>query len=153
MKKIKLVTFSCLTFYMLNLKPPLNNDISTLNTHNNKLERFGLQNFHHRLLIKLLTFSHKIINEPEAPVELKRQLKSSDTSRVKTLRNQNNIITSFATNNKSGEQTFSYIFPRLINCTIINDIFIKFNFFKSRVVNNINLYIFKVSKIVSIFSP
>ena len=74
-----------------------------------KLENYGLYNFHHKLAIKFLTFSHKIINEPEAPIELKKQLKSSDKARVRSLRNQHNFITAFATNNKSGEHTFSYI--------------------------------------------
>ena len=57
---------------LLNVKPPANNDVSTLNSHNNKLENYGLHNFHHKLAIKLLTFSHKIINEPEAPIELQK---------------------------------------------------------------------------------
>ena len=81
------------------MKPPANNDVSTLNTHNNKLENYGLHNFHHKLAVKLLTFSHKIINESKAPIELKKQLKSSDKARVRSLRNQHNFITAFATNN------------------------------------------------------
>jgi hypothetical protein len=46
-----------------------------LNEHNNKLEQLGLYAFEHRLVAKLATFAHKIVNNSNAPCVLKSLLK------------------------------------------------------------------------------
>ena len=149
---VKLYNF-CLD-KLLNIKSINSNEAEILNDHNNKLESFGLQNLHHRLLTRILTLSHKIINETEAPSELKKLLKpSSALERAgRTLRNHQNIVPTYASKNRYGESRFSFIFPRIINITIINDLLIPFNFFKTRVVNNINVYFSKTLPLLSIFN-
>ena len=43
------------------MKPPTKNDVSTLNSPNNKLENYGLHNFHHKLASE--RESHRKIRE------------------------------------------------------------------------------------------
>ena len=116
-------------------------NLAETNRHNNQLESYGLQNFHHRLLSRVLTFSHKIINEEHAPGELQNILKHKPA--IYNLRKGNNIKTEFAKKNKFGEKTFSYFFPKLINNTILKDLVLPFEFFKLVILNNINILLIK----------
>ena len=116
-------------------------NLAETNRHNNQLERYGLQNFHHRLLSRVLTFSHKIINEEHAPGELQNILTHKPA--IYNLRKGNNIKTEFAKKNKFGEKTFSYFFPKLINNTILKDLVLPFEFFKLVILNNINILLIK----------
>ena len=43
--------------------------------YNNKLQSYGLFTFQHRLLNKILTFTHNIINNPNSPSDLKSILR------------------------------------------------------------------------------
>ena len=54
---------------MLNLKAT-----TDANNFNNLLEKYGLNNFQHRLLIRLATFVHNIVNIDQAPKLLKEQI-------------------------------------------------------------------------------
>ena len=49
-------------------------DNDELNLHNNKLEKLGLFTFEHRLVARISSFAHKIINNTDAPVVLKSLL-------------------------------------------------------------------------------
>ena len=42
---------------------------------NDKLQAYGLFSFQHRLMNKILTFTHNIINNPNSPSEIKIILK------------------------------------------------------------------------------
>ena len=111
------------------------------NNLNNQLESYGLISYQHRFLNKVLTFAHKIVNEPNAPVILKSQLvKLSDMNKGgRVLKNMNQFNQPGSTNHY-GELTFSYFFSRLINRMCISDINLSFDFFKHRIFNNINIH-------------
>ena len=68
--------------------------IPTINKFNNKLEQYGLNNFHHRFIIKSATFTHKIVNSTGSPVVLKEKLKTkAETKKFHmVLRNNRNFI-------------------------------------------------------------
>lgn len=54
---------------MLNLKAT-----TDANNFNNLLEKYGLNNFQHRLLARLATFVHNKVNIDQAPKLLKEQI-------------------------------------------------------------------------------
>jgi hypothetical protein len=61
-----------------------------LNDHNNKLEKYNLNAYEHRLMSNLATFAHKIINNDNAPLALKELFKPkpiSNTDRESVLKN------------------------------------------------------------------
>ena len=106
-----------------------NND--ELNIHNNKLEQLGLFNFEHRLVAKLATFVHKIINEPSAPSVLKVSLKPKSVTSTMHLRShcQNtlahklmiinsrhkNALSEPLVSSKAGSSTFTHFFAKFVN--------------------------------------
>ncbi len=133
-----------------------------LNGHNNKLEKFGLNTFEHRLMLKMATFVHKIVNNINAPIILKASLQSKSESAAQPTmqlrkRYQNtlthayitinsrhtNAISQPKTTSKAGSATFSYFFASFVTNMIVDDIHQHFNFFKSIIFNNINLLFLK----------
>jgi hypothetical protein len=62
-------TYNYTIFKLLNLKAT-----ADANNFNNLLENYGLNNFQHRLLIRLATFVHNIVNIEQAPKLLKEQI-------------------------------------------------------------------------------
>ena len=99
-----------------------NNDV--LN-YNNKLQSYGLFTFQHRLLYKILTFIHNIINNPYAPSGLKSILKPENINHiaisnlnqslfVTELRSQRRIFKSDEKITKFNQLTFSYFFTKII---------------------------------------
>ena len=63
---------------------------SDFNLFNNTLESFNLNCFQHRLIIRLSTFIHKIINNPSSPLFLRKCLiKNNTINTTRTLRNAN----------------------------------------------------------------
>ncbi len=120
------------------------------NNVNNQLAKYNLMNFQHRILNKLLIFSHKILNSLNGPINLKASFeKKSDLNRTYSLRNDNELMhPKISKINKQGERTFAYCFTKLINNICIEDINLDFNFFKSRVKNNINIHF---NKFVTLF--
>jgi len=109
---------------------------------NNSLGKYNLMNFQHRILSKLLIFSHKILNSVNGPINLKNSLeKKSSLNRTYSLRNDNEFIPPrISDKNNYGERTFAYFFTKLINNICIKDINLDLNFFKIIVNNNINIY-------------
>jgi hypothetical protein len=136
-----------------------------LNDHNNKLEKFGLHTFEHRLMSKMATFIHKVINNNNAPVELKLLLTAKSTSTQPTMQLREscqNTLTHKITNinsrhknalhqptstSKVGDLTFDHFFSSFVNNIIVKDIHQRFNFFKTIIFNNINLLFLKFVKL------
>jgi hypothetical protein len=140
-------------------------DNSELNHHNNKLEEFGLFAFEHRLVARLSTFVHKIVNDPNASVELKALLKPKNAISLEgqtpqssgssmqlrrvaqsTLthelvpisgRHENEMAIPL-TAKAAGDATFGSFFAKFINKTCVKDIYQRFSFFQSIIVYNIN---------------
>ena len=135
-----------------------------LNEHNNKLEQFGLNTFEHRLMSKMATFAHKIINNSNAPADLKDSLKVKDASTTMHLRDKlqatlthktiaidtrhENAIVAPYVKTKAGLSTFSFFFAKFVNEMVVKDIKQHFNFFNLIVYNNVSLLFIKF---VSIF--
>jgi hypothetical protein len=128
-----------------------------LNEYNIQLEKFGLHAFEHRLVLKLATFAHKIINNVSAPVCLKDGLKKKlDVSTTIHLRerlqatathqivginsrHKDSLVSSKATTYTS----FSHFFTNFVNNLVVEDIHLGFSFFKTKIINNINLIFIK----------
>jgi hypothetical protein len=127
-----------------------------LNNYNNKLESRGLNTFEHRTTLKMATFIHKIVNNSNTATELKNSLQSNQqVPKMQTLRQKfqnqrpDQINTLFSRHSnallipkvsgKHGELTFSYFFTRFINLLLLDDINLRYSFFKTRILNNINL--------------
>ena len=62
------------------IKPENDQEISDedIIKYNDKLQTFGLFSFQHRLMHKILIVTHKIVNNPCTPAELKGFLKPED---------------------------------------------------------------------------
>ena len=121
------------------------NELDNLNLFNNRLESLGLKNFEHRVLNKLATFVHKIVNEKNSPILLKQMIKRNNVynSNRMNLRNNNEIRQAIQLYNHYGESTFIYFFSNFINALILNDLSCNFKFFCQRMSNNINLLYIK----------
>ena len=123
--------------YMLlkfRIEPEDNQEISDedIIKYNDKLQTFGLFSFQHRLMNKILTFAHKIINNPNSPSELKGLIRPEDI-RVShnscELRNKKTYIKDSETITRYNQQTFSYFFRKLITNFIKSDFNLDFKFF------------------------
>jgi hypothetical protein len=120
-----------------------------LNFFNNHLESFGLHNFQHRLFDRATTLVHNIVNKTNAPRLLKEQIVyKKDVNKYYSLRNNNQVIQQLALKNHYGEATFIYIFSKLINNFIKDDLQIRFSLFANRMFNNVNHHF---NKFINIF--
>ena len=164
---------NCFNMCMLKLFK-INNEAtnnSELNLHNNKLEKRSLFNFEHRLVSRISSFAHKILNNTNSPAVLKcmlvpnnnilgsesnfepRQLRTKylDTSTNKPIiinRRHPNALKEPRTAVSAGESTFAFFFAKFVNNICVEDIHQRFSFFKSIIFNNINRLFLKF---VSIF--
>ncbi len=111
------------------------------NIVNNNLSKYKLLNFQHRLINKLLIFSHKIINLKIGPVNLKNSLQTNlNMNKSYCLRNQTELVVPKVSKmNNFGKLTFRYFFSKFINKTCVDDIRIDEKFFKLRMSNNLNI--------------
>ena len=132
-----------------------------LNEHNNKLEKFGLNAFEHRLLSRVAYFVHKITNDSKAPTDLKALLIPRNTAVNTTMqlrthrRNQlthelttinsrhKNALEQPKYTSKAGSLTFSHFFASFVTNMVVEDIQQRFSFFKNIIFNNINLLFLK----------
>ena len=108
------------------------------------IKSYGLSNFQHRVIQRMLIFTQKLLKAKEnksGPKILTNQLiKNSELSKGYELRNLHEVATSQISNfNNFGEDTFSFIYCRIANQFCVHEIEIDINFFKSRVKNNINI--------------
>ena len=103
------------------------NDVNLFNDH---FESFGLHNFQHRLFFRATTLIHNIVNKTNAPSLLKGQIVyKKDINKHYSLRNNNQVIQQVALKNHYGEATFIFIFSKLINNFVKEDLKIKLNLF------------------------
>ena len=117
----------------------INSEMDNLNEFNNFLEKYKLFTFQHRLIHRVLLFTHKIINKTESPINLKNQINKIDISKVVYSLREPTLLKVPRIRTHYGENTFSYFFNMLLNKFCINDINLNFNLFKNRMFNNINL--------------
>jgi hypothetical protein len=95
---------------LLNLKAT--NDA---NNFNKSLEKYCLNNLEHRLLIRLATFVHSIVNIDQAPKLLKEKI----VMNVKINKGGHNLRNKFQMNqplrihNHYGEATFVYFYSKI----------------------------------------
>ena len=105
---------------------------------NNFLEKYGLFSFQHRVILKLFSFSHKILNNCNSPTGLSSQFKkNSSLNKNYNLRNKDKFFIP-SINKNCGEDTFAYFFSNLFNKFLKEDDFLlKSKFFSQRIFNNI----------------
>ena len=103
---------------------------------NNKLQTFGLFSFQHRLMNKILTFTHKIIKNQNSPSELKKDLtpeavfaSEEQTTQFTILRNNKKINKNAVIASRYNQQTFSFFFRKLILNFINCNFNLSFNLF------------------------
>lgn len=138
-------------FNLIDVKKLLNTQInlaSDFNLWNNKLEKYGLNAFQHRIIMRLSTYIYKIFTDDMAPAKLKLCfVYNSQLNKPSGLRNLNSLaIPSKSKFNDHMESTFEYFFSKFIN-EIFLKIFkkkiyfneINFNTFKLFIYTNINL--------------
>ena len=114
------------------------------NKLNNLLESYGLSNFQHRVILRMLVFTQTLLKAKEnlsGPINLTKQLiRNNELCKGYELRNIHEISTSQISNlNSFGENTFNFIYCRLANKFCIHETDISINFYKTRVKNNINI--------------
>ncbi len=148
--------------FKFKIEPEEENEISNENVtnFNNKLQQYGLFTFQHRLLNKILTFTHNIINNPNSPSELKSILRPENINnipyvdldasiKVMVLRSNRRIRNSVENSNKFNQLTFSYFFLRLKKIFINANFYLPLNLFKSELIVNMNS---NFNKFISNFS-
>ena len=158
--------FSCYNYCLYKLLR-INTSESDQNIFNSNLEnKFNLNSFIHRNIIKNTTFIHKIINNNHSPSDLKSKLKSnkdlmttqnSTANQTKlthtySLRNLSHVNEKYKLMNHYGEYNFSFFYPKLINKLILNDINLNFTFFEKIIRNNVNRLFSKFVKIFPRFN-
>ena len=166
---LKLPVYACFCFnnclfmlFKFKIEPEEENEISNENVtnFNNKLQQYGLFTFQHRLLNKILTFTHNIINNPNSPSELKSILRPENINnipyvdldasiKVMVLRSNRRIRNSVENSNKFNQLTFSYFFLRLKKIFINANFYLPLNLFKSELIVNMNS---NFNKFISNFS-
>ena len=144
--------FNLCLFRLFKIKNSAQDNIE-LNDHNNKLEQFGLYSYEHRLVVRMATLAHKIINNVDAPSSLKAVLKARSPTQTRLLRERvqntlthkmsninsrhKNALIEPKTSSKAGSATFGHFFARFVNNICVEDIHQRFNFFKTIIFNNI----------------
>ncbi len=147
-------TYNNCLFKLLNTKAICNFSILTseyFNKWNKKLNKYKLNSFQHRILVKLHTYIYKILHYCNSPRNLSNQfIFKYDLNKKYSLRNENDLyIPSIGIYNQNGTKQFIYFFSKFINEIMTLDK-INFNFkvFKSETNNNIiNLFL----KFIKIF--
>ena len=130
---------------------------------NNKLQSYGLFTFQHRLLNKILTFTHNIINNPNAPSGLKSILKPENINDiaisnlnqslfVTELRSQRRIFKSDEKITKFNQLTFSYFFTKILHNFLNSNFNLPFFQFKKKILVETNANYCKFLKIFSKFN-
>jgi hypothetical protein len=124
------------------------NSIDDYNIWNNNLEYYGLQAYQHRIIIRLSTYIHKILNNSNSPANLVACFTYNNNLNKKyNLRNLNKLyIPSKGKYNDRFENTFNYFFSKFVNELYSEDLLLGFNLFKIRVINNINCNFLKFIK-------
>jgi hypothetical protein len=134
-------TYNYIISKLLNLNASVDS-----NNFNVLLENYGLNNFQHRLFIRMATFIHNIVNIDQAPKLLKDQIKMNlivDKGGY-NLRNKFQVNQPLRIYNHYGESTFVYFYSKFINNFILNDLKINSYTFKKLLYNNLNNHFVKL---------
>ena len=134
-----------------------------LKYHENTTKTYGLFTFQHRLLNKILTFTHNIINNPNAPSELKSILKPENINDipiptlnqslyVTELRSQRRIFKSDEKITKFNQLTFSYFFTKILHNFLNSNFNLPLVQFKKKILVETNANYCKFLKIFSKFN-
>ena len=122
---------------------------------NNKLQAYGLFSFQHRLMNKILTFAHNIINNSNSPTDLKTILRPENINEIE----QEDISENFTQIRKNTEPitrynqlTFSYFFKTLIRAFFKCNFHLKLSAFKNNLLTYINVNFLKFIKTFSKFN-
>ena len=115
---------------------------SDFNILNNTLESFNINCFQHRLIIRLSSFIHKILNDPCSPSLLRKHLiRNSSLSTSHSLRNANDFkVPAASTLNNHCDYRFAIFFARFSNLLLIPLLSLNLMQFKNAVYNNINRF-------------
>jgi hypothetical protein len=115
-------------------------DSSDFNKWNTLLENYGLNAFQHRLIIRISTYIHKILNIENSPKNLKNTFTTNEElNKHYDLRNlQDLTIPSIGIFNDHGKETFEYFFSQFINKTLKDLTDYNPRFFKTVIEKNIN---------------
>jgi exonuclease III len=133
---------TCL-FKLFNFKQTVDTRyINQLNNLNNQLElEFNIPCLLHRILIKLMLFSHKIINIERGPILLRNKLKfNHELGKTYEFRNANELHEpSVSKYNEFAVNTFDHFFSRFINQTYIHHHNLNYQLFTLWTKNNVNI--------------
>jgi hypothetical protein len=115
------------------------------NNFNTLLENYALNNFQHRLFIRMATFLHNIVNIEQAPKLLKDQIRMNvniDKGGY-NLRNKFQMNQPLRIHNHYGEATFVYFCTKFINNLILEYLKNNFYTFRKLLFNNLNNHFVK----------
>jgi len=127
----------------------LDSDIRDFNNFNQKLHEFGLFTFQHRLMNKLLTFLHYILNNQSSPEILKTSIARRAVMNEGEITNSRTLRSKVEYNKdiveKFGRKTFSYFFDKLRKDFAFNDFSLNKRQFNQSILanmcSNFNLFI------------
>ena len=144
-------TFNNCIFKLLNTQVVRSFNVSTsddFNKWNSYLEKYGLNSFQHRLIIRLSSYIYKIMCSKDSPVNLREVFSlNKDLGKKYQLRNIDLLeVPSKGRFNDFGEQTFGYFFSRFINEICFDELNYSFKFFKCVIDKNINIFFLKFLK-------
>jgi hypothetical protein len=143
-------TYNFCLFKLFKIKEEIDyRDANQFNTFNNKLEfKFNISSLQHRMIVRLMLFSHKIINIEYSPTELRTQFVTNLTrNKCHNLRNLNKFYEpTLSKMNNFDEETFIYFFSRFVNSFYINNVNLGYIDFKIWANNNVNIFFPKFIK-------
>jgi len=115
------------------------------NNFNTLLENYALNNFQHRLLIRMATFLHKIVNIEQAPKLLTDQIRMNVNINKGgyNLKNKFQVNQPLRIQNHYGEATFVYFCSKFIKNFILVGLKNNFYTFRKLLFNNLNNHFVK----------
>lgn len=115
-----------------------NSKNESVNFYNNFLEKYNLFTLQHRIVYRIFCFSYNLFNNKCSPTGLTSKIIPSEKTKYDFRKKAS--CAEPALKNHYGENTFRFFFSKLLNNFISkDDLLLKFNFFKTRTFNNINI--------------
>jgi len=110
----------------------------SVNFYNNFLEKYNLFTLQHRIVYRIFCFSFNLFNNKSSPSNLTSKIIPSEKPKYNLRKKL--ACAEPALKNDYGENTFKFFFSKLLNNFISkDDLLLKFDFFKKRTFNNINI--------------